>query len=333
MSAHANPEMHFAQFDLKEREWAVLMAILQLTLFRGRVTALIPQQDYIAEITGLGKSHVSEVLKRLREAKAVVSDGQGRYTIQPASSWDGRLIRTRISEADSRTAEARLAWLHDLDAGEATDKGRITALGELVREPEGLERVLAEQALLDGAVTQEGPATQRGRGAINAPVPVTASEQGEDSRCIKGDASGTLTKQPTGGVQFPKWEPVPKVGTEKAGPPVPKVGTAAAPVQRLNDHRFNAPKRERLNVERLSGAALAAENALLARIAEHVGYEDMRAWGGDWRVHWLRVFPHETIERALADHESRVKTGWEPNNRGAALKDTIRRFAPKRQEA
>lgn len=111
------------------------------------------------------------------------------------------------------------------------------------------------------------------------------------------------------------------------------------------------PPQERLNAERLtlnsgdkspggtpaqrsaSSALLKRkENELLKRIARVVEVDqpdDMKYWGADWRVNWVRKFSPDVIEAALADCELvqrekqfKPKLCW-----AAYLKDVIRRFA------
>jgi hypothetical protein len=64
----------------------------------------------------------------------------------------------------------------------------------------------------------------------------------------------------------------------------------------------------------------------MKRVAQFVGEEDMKQWGGDWRTNWVRARP-SALEKALNILESETKHGWTATtSNAAALKDLAKRL-------
>jgi len=72
------------------------------------------------------------------------------------------------------------------------------------------------------------------------------------------------------------------------------------------------------------------EHALMDRlhaVIEPLSPGDMKKWGGDWRVNWVRKYPGP-LERTLNIIEEKLREGWRPSLAiGAAIKDECRRIA------
>ncbi len=96
--------------------------------------------------------------------------------------------------------------------------------------------------------------------------------------------------------------------------------------KRLNDEHAQEPAAPDSTGVHRSSLNRSQESALMERLAEFLGKDEMARAGGHWRVNHVRKHPG-LLERALADLEHRVKTGEQAKTtRGAWLEDLVKRW-------
>lgn len=322
-------ETDIFRHDFDKRELRVLMAVVRMTFAQGDILAWVPREKAWSVISGTDSNHIRDTINDLVARKILLEEKVTERVGADEKAYDEIRINhdagcwREPKDRKDRKTPFILASREEVAAQFSRLKtgGGVSRQNELFEWAErAMKTAIANartESFLDGA-SQASPET--GEHNSNDRARIDASpEMGESLQNSFRPSHGNLSHSPETG--------------------------EIAPVNTVNVQCLTAPQEEQLTAEQLTGGSAlnrVKEDELLGRIADLVGDDDMRAWGGDWRKNWLRGgnftaliratgnvnIMHRVAEAVLNDIESRRREGWVPKKTfGASLKHYMRENA------